>query len=170
MTRQPIADRHQLPSPRAVAVFVSRLGRLPNPLVKPTQLKKLLVSAGFQVFRTLGSQVLLADRVRDNLVMDSGVAVVLSKELSIRVTMRAQASDYPRETEKELLARARELMASAAKDDYSEVETAVVPIPDPSEPSKELDTYYEVTFEKRGIDADSLPAELRRLLGLKRLA
>jgi hypothetical protein len=138
--------------------------------VKPTELKKLLVEQGFQVFRTTGSQVLLADRVRDNLVMDSGVGVTCGKRLAIRVTMKAQASDYPKETEPQLLQRARLLMSVGAIEGYTEVETAVVPIPDPSEPDRALDTYYEVTFEKATVDADSLSEELRKILLLRRLA
>ena len=40
----------------------------------PADLKKTLVARGFEVYRTLGDQVVLADRVRENLIMDSGVA------------------------------------------------------------------------------------------------
>lgn len=138
--------------------------------MKSAELKRLLVSQGFQVFRTLGSQVLLADRVRDNLVMDSGVAVQCSKGLAIRVTVRAQASDYPKETEIQLLERARLLMTTSPPQGYVEVETAVVPIADPGEPNKQLDVSYEVTFEKPSIEADSLGAELRVVLSRSRVA
>lgn len=122
------------------------------------------------MFRTLGSQVRLADRVRDNLVMDSGIAVVCGRELGVRVTMRAQASDYPAESEPQLLERARRLMSVVEAVGYAEIETAVVPLQDPSEPSRQLDVSYEVTFEKGTISREILPSELRYLLSFPRLA
>ena len=43
------------------------------PTFTPQQLKKALVDAGFIIFRTLADEVMLAERVRENLIMDSGV-------------------------------------------------------------------------------------------------
>lgn len=45
------------------------------PPSKPVELKRALVREGFEIYRTAGHFVLLADRVRDNLIMDSGVAL-----------------------------------------------------------------------------------------------
>jgi hypothetical protein len=138
--------------------------------VNPAELKKVLVQKGFQVFRTIGSQVILAERVRDNLVMDSGVSVVSGKELAVRVTVKAQASDFPREDESQLLARARDLQAAFGSGGFEEVETAVVPITDPGEPERQIDTCYEVTFERAGVDLGELEMALTTLLRAQRIA
>jgi hypothetical protein len=137
--------------------------------VKPPELKKYLVAAGFQVFRTLGSRVLLAERVRDNLVMDSGIAVVCGPALSVRVTFKAHARDFPNESDASLFERARQLMA-ADPEEYDEVETAAVPISDPGAPESQIDTCYEVTFERRNVAQADLDTELRALLRNKRSA
>ena len=55
------------------------------PAYTPQQLKKALVSAGFQVFRTLGEEIVLAERVRENLIMDSGVRLRASEPLEVRI-------------------------------------------------------------------------------------
>jgi hypothetical protein len=140
--------------------------------VNPADLKKFLVASGFQVFRTVGTQILLAERVRDNLVMDSGVAVVCGRGLSVRVTLKAQASDFPREGDDQLLSRARGLIAGggAAIEGFQEVETAVVPIADPGSADRQIDTSCEVTFEKVGVELDALKEQLMALLALRRTA
>jgi predicted RNA binding protein YcfA (HicA-like mRNA interferase family) len=138
--------------------------------LKPRELKQILVEEGFQVFRVLGSHVVLADRVRDNLIMDSGVAVVSGALTSVRLVVKAQAADYPAETEEQLFTRARALGDDAVSRGYREIETAVVPIPDPTDAARTLDTWYEVTYEKPGLELRQLMAELRAALGLAKVA
>jgi hypothetical protein len=65
----------------------------------PQTLKKTLVAEGFEVYRTSPSLIILADRVRDNLLMDSGVAVVHGEPLVVRITLRARPQNF-RVTEK----------------------------------------------------------------------
>lgn len=137
--------------------------------MKPSELKKHLTAEGFQIFRTLGSHVLLAERVRDNLVMDSGIAVVCGASLSVRVTFKAHARDFPKESEETLFERARVLVVGGL-DGYREVEKAVVPISDPGTPETQIDTCYEVTFERSAISVAELDAELKTLFGTKRSA
>lgn len=134
------------------------------------ELKKVLVQKGFQVFRTVGTQVILAERIRDNLVMDSGVSVVCGKRLTLRVTVKAQASDFPRESEPELLTRARLLIGGLGQGGFDEVETAVVPITDPGSPDRQIDTCYEVTFERVGVEEADLEEALKDLLKAQRTA
>ncbi len=121
---------------------------MPSPT--PSELKKLLIGAGFEIYRTLGSRVLLAERVRDNLIMDSGVSVLSHDEgLRVRFLTRAQASDFPGENDEQLFERARRVGAEASPEGFSEVETAVCPIHDPGDRERVLDTWYEVAFEAR---------------------
>jgi hypothetical protein len=53
----------------------------------------------------------LADRVRDNLLMDSGVAIVHGDPLLVRITLRARAAEFPGDGEQALFERARALAA-----------------------------------------------------------
>lgn len=149
----------------------SRHGGLPQLSSKltPKDLKQHLVADGFQVFRTLGSRVVLADRVRDNLIMDSGVAVVCESPHAIRAIFRAHARDYPTEPEGEMFERVRALAAASLSDQFSEVEFAVVPVEQPGRPGVMLDTRYEVTFERGGLRLQELNATLRALLAMKKV-
>ncbi len=134
----------------------------------PAELKKTLVARGFEVYRTLGDQVVLADRVRDNLIMDSGVAARPGAVLAVRFVVRAQASDFPAAVAGELYDRARACAAEALGRGYSEVGVAEVPVRDPGDASNTLDTWYEVAFERAVASEDELDSELRYALGLEK--
>jgi hypothetical protein len=138
--------------------------------LKPTDLKQYLVAHGFQVFRTMGSRVVLADRVRDNLIMDSGVAADCANPNSVRVVLRARASDHPGESDEQLFARVRTLAHAQLGIAYTESECAVVPIEQPEEPSRHLDTWYEVTYARRVDDLEDLATLLRFALGVNKIA
>lgn len=134
----------------------------------PAELKKTLIARGFEVYRTLGDQVVLADRVRDNLIMDSGVAVRPGAPLSVRFVVRAQASDFPAMGADDLYERARASVGEALARGYSEVGVAAVPVRDPGDASSTLDTWYEVAFERPGVDEADLEQELRYALALEK--
>lgn len=135
------------------------------------ELKKLLLSEGLEVYRTLGDRVVLADRVRDNLIMDSGVAAVVSDAgLAVRVVVRAQATDFQGETPDGLFAHARRIAAPGVAQGYAEVSTAVVPIHDPGDRARVLDTWYEVTFERAAADVDELIRELKQAVHWAKVA
>jgi hypothetical protein len=134
----------------------------------PAELKKNLVARGFEVYRTLGDQVVLADRVRENLILDSGVAARPGAAFSVRFIVRAQGSDFPNASPDDLFERARGWVKEASDRGYAEVATAVVPVRDPGDSSKTLDTWYEVLFERSVGDEDELERELRYALALDR--
>jgi len=136
----------------------------------PAELKKTLVARGFEVYRTLGDQVVLADRVRENLIMDSGVAVRRDAALAVRFVVRAQASDFPASSVDDLYERARLCAAEAVGRGYVEVSAATVPVRDPGDASATLDTWYEVAFERRVASEDELEQELRYALALEKTA
>jgi hypothetical protein len=100
--------------------------------------------------------------------MDSGVAVKLSPALAVRIVVRAEAMQFPGERADELLARARKL-AHAAQN-YREVQTRVVPIHDPGDQSRTLDTWYEVWMERPVLGLEELMSELRLALSIERSA
>src|SRR5689334_19926256 len=134
----------------------------------PAELKKTLLARGFEVYRTLGDQVVLADRVRDNLIMDSGVAARPGANLSVRFVVRAQASDFPNLTAVDVYERARVCAAEAVGRGYAEVGVAEVPVRDPGDHNSTLDTWYEVSFERSVANEDELEQELRYALGLEK--
>lgn len=138
--------------------------------MNPRELKQVLVSEGFQVFRVMGSAVVLADRVRENLIMDSGVAVICGEPHALRVVVRAQAGDYPDEDEQQLFSRVREAAVPPREAGYAEVQTAVVPIADPGDDSRTLDTWYEVTYEKADLALQQLLVELGPALKFRKIA
>jgi len=135
----------------------------------PSTLKKALLSEGFEIYRTSPNLITLADRVRDNLLMDSGVSVV-EGPLSVRVVLRAQSSNFPGEAPDGLYARARSLSAELLSHGYTEVSAQAVPVADPGDRSRTLDTWYEVTY---GVDVAgdaALYGELRFALALNKNA
>ena len=134
----------------------------------PNELKKTLLARGFEVYRTLGDQVVLADRVRDNLIMDSGVAVRPGAVLAVRFVMRAQASDFPSVPATDLYERARACALDAVGRGYAEVGVAEVPVHDPGDATSTLDTWYEVAFERAVASDDELEQELRYALALEK--
>lgn len=134
----------------------------------PAELKKTLVARGFEVYRTLGDQVVLADRVRDNLIMDSGVAAKPGATLAVRFVVRAQASDFPSAKPEDLYERARACAVEAQGRGYAEVGVAAVPVRDPGDASNTLDTWYEVVFERAVASEDELEQELRYALSIEK--
>jgi hypothetical protein len=140
---------------------------MPSP---PSALKKSLVQEGFEIYRTSPNLILLADRVRDNLLMDAGVAAVEGDSLGVRVVLRAQAADFPGESPDSLFGRARALGDAIRQKGYRELRAEAVPVLDPSDKSRTLDTWYEVSYELDVSDEAALFAELRSALGLKKIA
>jgi hypothetical protein len=84
------------------------------------ELKRALVSAGFEVYRTQGAEVHLAERPRENLIMDAGVSVVVDGPLRVRMVTRAQKNDFPGEDGERLTARARRQADAALARGFAE--------------------------------------------------
>lgn len=140
------------------------------PKLSPTELKKALQAQGFEIYRTTPTQVMLADRVRDNLLMDSAVAVGIADEFTVLVTVRAQSSDFPGEGESALYGRARRCAEAVQQRGFREIGTQVVPVHDPGDRSRILDTWYEVRFERNAADLEHVIAEIRAALALEKCA
>src|SRR4051812_44891039 len=113
----------------------------------PAEIKKALLAAGFEIYRTRGDVVHVADRVRENLLMDSGVFIRATGP-TVGFVVRAQRNDFPGEPEDRLFERARALGASAVARGYGEVDTQLRKVFDPGDPERTLDTWCEVSFEK----------------------
>ena len=137
-------------------------------LPTPQEIKKAIVAAGLEVFRTRPDEVVLAERVRENLILDSGVRVRAAGELEVRVVMKVQQADFPGEPDEALFDRARALGAHAAG--FVEVGTHTDTVSDPGGSQRTLDVVYEVTFAKPEADLDAAIATARTIMGIERTA
>jgi hypothetical protein len=140
------------------------------PITNAARIKKALVDAGFEVFRTRGEEIVLAERPRENLIMDSGVRLRLSEPYEVRVVLRAQKADFPNDDEPHLFERVRKLAAPALSDGFAEVSTAVTRVTDPGDAERTLDTFYEITFAKTIPALDDAFVDLKFALSLDKRA
>jgi hypothetical protein len=136
----------------------------------PSELKKLLLAEGFEVYRTMSDQIVLADRVRDNLIMDSGVSARLGDVPGVRFVVRAQAGDFPNDSTAAIFERARHMATDALARGYHEIAANSVEVRDPGDESQTLDVWHEVAFEKALTTNAELVAELRYALSLEKTA
>lgn len=136
----------------------------------PQQLKKALVASGFEVFRTLPDEVVLAERVRENLILDSGVrlAPLTDGKFQVRLVLRAQRADFPNEDETNLFERVRTLAEPAIAHGFAEVATAVTAVTDPADATRTLDTFYEVKLAHDVATVEDAVPILRFVLGLEK--
>jgi hypothetical protein len=125
--------------------------------------KRALVDAGFEVFRVRGEEILLAERPRENLIMDSGVRLCVADPLEVRVVLRAQKADFPNEDETHLFERVRHL-AAALPVGFAEIGTSVTRVADPGDTDRTLDTFYEITYAKSTAALPDALLELRLAL------
>jgi hypothetical protein len=146
---------------------------MPDPTSNTTNIKRALVEAGFEVFRTRGEEIVLAERPRENLIMDSGVRLRLgnvAQAYEVRIVLRAQKADFPNEDESHLFDRVRKLAEPAVSDGFAEVSTAVTRVADPGDAERTLDTFYEITYSKQAGALDDALTELKFALGLEKRA
>ena len=130
--------------------------------------RKELTAAGFEVFRVRGDLIILAERPRENLIMDSCVALRLSDPLEIRVTFRVRKVDYPHWGEDQLFERARQLAAATASEGFEEVDTAITVVPDPGHGERTIDTLFDVVCATRTPSVSAALEMIRRAMTFER--
>src|SRR5258708_35037993 len=84
-----------------------------SPPLTAARARRTLVDAGFEVFRTRAEEVVLAERPRENLIMDSGVRLRLGQPLEVRIVLRAPKAHYPNRDDTLLLDPLRKLAGPA---------------------------------------------------------
>ncbi|MBV9946561.1 MAG: hypothetical protein JOZ69_06915 [Myxococcales bacterium] len=141
-----------------------------SPPHSANRIKAALSEAGLEVFRTRGEEIVLAERPRENLIMDAGVRLRVTDAYEVRVVLRAQRADFPNEDDALLFERVRRLASPALAGGFAEVATSVTPIQDPSEPERTLDTFFEITYAKRAHSMTDAVAEVRFALALEKRA
>jgi len=137
------------------------------------EIKKALREAGIEVYRTLGDVVYLADRPRENLLMETGVSVrsvaPLGTAVRVGFVVRAQRSDFPHDGEDQLFARASGLAAAAVPRGYREAAREARKLVDAGD-SERVDTSCEVAYEIDVEDLDAAIVEARFALALEKVA
>jgi hypothetical protein len=133
-------------------------------------IKKALIEAGFEIFRTRSEEVVLAERPRENLIMDSGVRLRVTDTLEVRVVLRVQKADFPNDDETHLFERVRALGAHAIAAGFAEVGTTVTRVADPGDAERTLDVFYEVTYAKPAVALADALDQLRFALALEKRA
>jgi hypothetical protein len=134
------------------------------------RVRKALIEAGFEVFRTRGDEILLAERPRENLIMDSGVRLRVGDPLEVRIVLRAQKADYPNEDDASLFDRVRRLGGVAVTGGFVELATAISPVTDPGDAERTLDTFYEITYAKPAAALEQAVAELKLAMSFEKRA
>jgi hypothetical protein len=135
----------------------------------PAEVKKALVQAGFEVYVTRGDVVHVAERVRENLLMDSGVFIRAAHPV-VGFVVRAQRADFPADPDAQLTERARLLAKPALGRGYQEVKAHFRDLLDPGNTGRTLDTWCEVSFEKAVSDIDGAVDEVRFALSFEKAA
>jgi hypothetical protein len=135
-----------------------------------SRMKRALIEAGFEVFRTRGEEIILAERPRENLIMDSGVRLRLTDSLEVRVVLRAQKADFPNEEEGRLFERVRKLADNAVSAGFAEVGTSITRVADPGDAERTLDTFYDITYAKPTAALSDALTELKFALSLEKRA
>lgn len=135
----------------------------------PADIKKALVANGLEVYQTRGDVVHVAERVRENLIMDSGVRVHAT-DVRVVFVVKSAKTDFPSEPEERLFERARALAEPAVGRGYHEVDAMVTRVLDPGDSGRTLDTVCEVLFETAVGDVERAMDEVRFALALDKSA
>lgn len=131
-------------------------------------LSDAVVKAGLEIYRIEHPEIRIAQRVRMHL-MDSGVAIVFGPAPQVVLTVRAQRSDFPTESEGELFERVRGVLGSATgARGYAEASAIARDILKPGDESEVLDVWHELTFAKAISDVPSVIAEVQWALSVSK--
>ncbi len=136
-------------------------------MIDVKELKRSLVTAGLEVFRTRGEEVHLAERQNVQL-MDAGVRVRGGASPLVTVVMRAQRNDAPTLGTDAMFdavrARAEGLRAAG----YAEVTSAAREIRSVSDPEHLLDVWFEVTWQRAVASHEEAVTEAQRAISTER--
>ena len=130
--------------------------------------KKALVDAGVEIYRTRNEEIQVAERVRLH-IMDSGIRISFVDGARVVFVARSQRSDFPNEAPDDLFARVRTKIGDeAGQRGYTESRAATTEVKDPVDPQKILDVWHEVTYAKPVDDVEALVDEVRWALSIEK--
>jgi len=131
------------------------------------ELKRALITAGLEVFRTRGEEVHLAERQNVQL-MEAGVRVRGGASPGVTVVARAQRNDAPTVAPDGLFDLVRARCAALREAGYGEQDAAVREIRSVSDPTQLTDVWYEVTWSRAVASLDEAVVEARRVMASER--
>ena len=132
------------------------------------ELKQALREAGVEVYRTQGDAVFVAERPRENLIMDSGVR--LYTDLRVAFYARAEESSFPGESSQDLHERVRRQLECAIEEGFTETRKFVTEVDAPSDESQVLDRWHQVQFERRTNTLAEAVAAVCTAVGFEKIA
>ena len=136
-----------------------------------SRIKKALVEAGFEVFRTRNEEIVLAERPRENLIMDSGRAPAAGGRRSRCGSFCGpRRRTFPNEDEARIFERVRKLAEHVLAAGFAEVSTSITRVADPGDAERTLDTFYEITYAKAAAALPDALAELKFAMALEKRA
>jgi len=124
-------------------------------VVNPRELKRALVAAGLEVFRTQGEEIHLAERQNVSL-MEAAVRVRGGEAPMVIVVARAQRSDAVAAREDQLFELVRRRSATLVEAGFREVSAESREIRSVSDFAHVVDTWFEVTFARDASDIEGL--------------
>jgi len=127
-----------------------------------------LSQAGVEVYRVVGSEIEIAERVRLH-IMDSGVRVRVDDQMRVIFRARSQRSDYPHMSADELLSLVRAAIGQrASAQGFVEDATTSREVRDPATQEHVLDVWHEVTYAKDSASVSSLIGDVQWALQLEK--
>ncbi len=136
-------------------------------MIDVKELKRKLVAAGLEVFRTRGDEVHLAERQNVQL-MDAGVRVRGGGAPAVTVVMRAQRNDAPALSAEAMFDAVRGRARGLREAGYAEVSSAAREIRSVSDPEHLLDVWFEVTWQRSVGNFDEAVTEAQRAIETER--
>lgn len=136
-------------------------------MVDLKELKKALVAAGLEVFRSRGEEVHLAERQNVSL-MEAGVRVRAGASPAVFTTVRAQRSDAMATPAEQLFDLVRDRSRGLVETGFREVSAETREIRSVSDESHLVDTWFEVTFVRDASDIPSLVDGARAAIAAER--
>jgi hypothetical protein len=119
-------------------------------------IKEALQAQGLEVYLSKGEAVHIAERPRENLIMDSGVR--LYTDLRVGFYARTEESRFPGEESSQLHQRIRSQLVHAEEQGFIEQRQFVTKIEAPGDATKVLDRWFEIFYER---PTDSLQEAIR---------
>ena len=138
--------------------------------LNPKEIKQRIVAAGLEVYRTTGQEVVIAERVRDNLILDSGVRVRAGEPMEVSIVMGLRRGQYPNESDDQVFARLRQLAAPAMGHGFNEKKSGMAPVTDPADAKHTLDTFFEIVLAKEEPDLEAMLTLVRFALTIAQTA
>lgn len=131
------------------------------------QVKKSLLEADLEIYRTTPTEIQVAERVRLH-IMDSGIRVRFTDSMAVTFSARSQRSDFPSVDPDQIFAKVRSTIgAKATERGYREEGSQTIEVKDPMDDSRVLDTWHEVTYAKPVESAEQVVDEIRWALALE---